>query len=68
MFFFFELRWTVRSKSYGAKNINFVVETQQKTVKVQDAVAYACSKYIIFGDNQTVIKHFPVIWLFVPTI
>ena len=39
----------------------FVIETQQKTVKVRDAVAYACSKNIIFGDNQTVIKQFPVI-------
>ena len=43
-----------------AKNINFVIGTQYKTVKVQDVVAYACSKNIIFGDNQTVIKHFPV--------
>ena len=34
----------------------------------KQAVAYTCSKNITFGENQTVIKHFPVIWLFVPTV
>ena len=45
----------------GSSNRKVPIKAQQKTVKVQDVIAYACCQSMILGDNQTVINNFPVI-------